>query len=229
MFRFRFLAYGDLGIRYGRDLDLLVGAQSLPVAAALIERAGYRRHEPPESFNEANLRIWVLRCKELRYVHKDSGYEIELHARLFDNPHLMDATSVMGSLRLSKSKEPFSLCTLGEEDLFSYLCVHGAVHCWFRLKWLADIGALLAQQPDGGAERLYRAADMRGVGLCAAQAILLCRELFGPTLSDKLLAKLSNGASLQFLVSTAIKSIASDAEPAQSLVSRTKTISHGFF
>jgi hypothetical protein len=216
------LAYRNIGIRHGRDLDLLVKTGSISAASAVLQRAGYHRFEPPESFNEANLQIWLRRCKEIRYVHQDSGYEIELHARLFDNPYLMDGTSVMGPPRLSASKELSGLCTLDEEDLFSYLCAHGALHCWFRLKWLVDIGALLAQQTHGGAERLYRAAEVRGVGLCAAQAMLLCRRLFGTALPDKLLTRLNNGASIRLLMSTAIKSIASDAEPSQSLVSRTR-------
>ena len=37
-----------------------------------------------------------------------------------------------------------SLRTLGDKELFAYLCVHGASHCWFRLKWLADLNAWLA-------------------------------------------------------------------------------------
>ena len=71
------------------------------------------------------------------------------------------------------------LRTLGEEDLFAYLCMHGALHWWNRLKWLADINALLAAAPEDGVERLFRAAEARGAGRAAAQAMLLCRRLLG--------------------------------------------------
>ena len=69
------------------------------------------------------------------------------------------------------------LRTLGEEDLFAYLCMHGALHWWNRLKWLADVNALLASTPEDGVERLVRAAEARGAGRAAAQALLLCQRL----------------------------------------------------
>ena len=34
--------------------------------------------------------------------------------------------------------------TLADEPLYAYLCVHGASSAWFRLKWIADLNALLA-------------------------------------------------------------------------------------
>jgi hypothetical protein len=42
------------------------------------------------------------------------------------------------------------------------------------LKWLADINALLAAAPEASSERLFQAAETRGAGLAAAQALLLC-------------------------------------------------------
>ena len=44
-----FLAYGNLGLRHSRDLDLLVPPESILAASALLERAGYHRFEPPRS------------------------------------------------------------------------------------------------------------------------------------------------------------------------------------
>ena len=212
------LAYGNLGIRHGRDLDLLVAPNSIAAATAILERAGYRQYEPPAVFDEAKMRTWLLRCKEVRYAHNENGYEVELHARLFDNPRLMDVTTVMSSLRTVRFAEAAGLLTFGPDDLFSYLCAHGAVHCWFRLKWLADIGAILAQQPEGGAERLYRAANARGVGRCAAQAIFLCQRLLGTVIPDQLITTLCNDASIRWLEAVALKAITADLELPQQLL-----------
>ena len=41
------LAFGNLGLRSGQDIDLLVPYETLPAATALISRAGYRRFDPP--------------------------------------------------------------------------------------------------------------------------------------------------------------------------------------
>jgi Uncharacterised nucleotidyltransferase len=215
------LAYGNLGIRHGRDLDILVSPHSVMAATKILRAAGYRLYEPPAAFNEAKLQTWLLRCKELRFVHKQHGYQIELHARLFDNSRLMDAAALMNSLRMVEFAEGVRLPTFGAEDLFSYLCTHGAVHCWFRLKWLADIGAILARQPCGGVERLYRTAEIRGLGRCAAQAILLCKRLFGMALPDELIAKLTRDGSVRRLERMALSAITADLVPTEQLFGTT--------
>jgi hypothetical protein len=209
------LAYGDLGIRYGRDIDLLVSHKSIMTAIAVLERAGYRMYEPPETFGDAQLGMWLLRCKELRFVQKESGHEVELHVRLFDNPRLMSKAATMSSLRTVRFTETVGLSTFGEDDLFAYLCAHGAIHCWFRLKWLADIGALLAHQPEGGVERLYLAAEARGAGRSAAQAILLSRQILGAQIPDSLIATLRKHASVRWLEAMAMKALTADTEPTE--------------
>ena len=115
--------------------------------------------------------------KDLGFVHQATGLRIELHWRLFLNPHAMAETSIMAASRVVPLAGAEGLRTLGEEDLFAYLCMHGALHWWNRLKWLADVNALLASTPQDGVERLVRAAEARGAGRAAAQALLLCRNL----------------------------------------------------
>ena len=221
------LAYGKLGLRHSRDLDLVVHPELTRIAAKVLERAGYRPTEPPASFNKAQVRMWQLRCKEVTYLHEEQRLVVELHSRLFDNPRLMAKNPVTGPLRMVAVTEQHGLCTFGEDDLFAYLCAHGAVHCWFRLKWLADIGSLLAQQPDGGAERLYRAADARGVGRCAAQAILLCRRLLRTAISDQLITTIRRDASVRWLERIAMNAITSDLEPTEQPFGTTRNnLSH---
>jgi hypothetical protein len=100
------------------------------------------------------------------------------------------------------------LRTLGNEDLFAYLCMHGALHCWNRLKWLADINALLARTPEDGVEHLVRAAELRGAGRAAMQALLLCQRLLGMALPARLTATLSKSATTRRLAATALTVIA---------------------
>ena len=113
-------------------------------ATGLLERAGYRRLEPPPAFHEAQLRMWLLRCKGFAYVHEEKYIDLELHSRLFDNQLLVSKTPPVNSWQTVQLTKESGLCTFGDDDLFAYLCAHGAVHCWFRLKWLADVAALLA-------------------------------------------------------------------------------------
>ena len=99
------------------------------------------------------------------------------------------------------------LRTLGEEDLFAYLCMHGALHWWNRLKWLADVNALLASTPEDDVERLVRAAEARGAGRAAAQALLLCRRLLGTPLPARLMATLGKSATVRWLEATALSAM----------------------
>ena len=91
----------------------------------------------------------------------------------------MAEDSIMAASRDVLLTDTTGLRTLGDEDLFAYLCMHGALHWWNRLKWLADVNALLASTPEDNIERLVRAAEARGTGRAAAQALLLCRRLWG--------------------------------------------------
>ena len=56
------------------------------------------------------------------------GVQIELHWHLFLNMHAMDEVSVMAASQVVPLTGTVELRTLGEEDLFTYLCVHGGLH-----------------------------------------------------------------------------------------------------
>jgi hypothetical protein len=201
------LAYGNLGLRHGKDLDLLVSPEIFPAAAALIEAAGYQRFDPPPGISESQLRLLMSMRKDFGYTQANNHHELELHWRLFFNPHFMDERQLIASSRIVPLTDTIGLRTLGEDDLFAYLCAHGALHWWYQLKWIADIGALLAQVPQDEVERLYRAAHARGVGLAAAQGILLCHGLLGTPVSHRLVAALRESRRVRWLEATALKAM----------------------
>ena len=63
--------------------------------------------------------------------------------------------------------------------LLLYLCVHGALDGWLRLKWLADIGALLrTMTPEQLTSAAAAAAEQQALPQFSA-AILLCQDLLG--------------------------------------------------
>jgi hypothetical protein len=201
------VAFGNLGLRASQDIDLLVTHEMLPAATALILRAGYRRFDPSSDISDAQLRQVMPLRKDLGFVHQVNGLRIELHWRLFLNPHAMAETSIMASSQVVPLTGAAGLRTLGEEDLFAYLCMHGALHWWNRLKWLADINALLVTFPEDAIERLVRAAEVRGTGRAATQALLLCRQLLGTPLPAPLVASLYKGVAVRWLETTALSAM----------------------
>jgi hypothetical protein len=201
------LAFDNLGLRAGQDIDVLVPNDRLWEAAMLISRAGYRRYDPPPDTSDRQLRLILPLRKDLGFVHKSTGVQIELHWRLFLNPHAMAEDSIMEASRVVPLTKFEGLRTLGEEDLFAYLCMHGTLHWWYRLKWLADVNALLAGASENSIARLVRAAEVRGAGRAAAQALLLCRRLLGTPLPDRLMATLTKGAAVRWLEGTALNAM----------------------
>jgi hypothetical protein len=201
------LAFGNLGLRGSQDIDVLVPYETLPAATALIARAGYRRYDPPPGVSDAQLRLLLPLRKDLGFVHEETGRRIELHWRLFLNPHAVTEASVMAAPRVVPLTGAAGLRTLSDDDLFAYLCMHGALHWWNRLKWLADVNALMAAAPEGGVERLVRAAEARGAGRAAAQALLLSRRLLGTPLPAPLMAALDKIATVRWLEATALRAM----------------------
>jgi hypothetical protein len=201
------LAYRDLGLRASQDIDLLVAYESLPAATQLILRAGYCRFDPPPEISDAQLQLLMPLRKDLGFVHQATGLRIELHWRLFLNPHAMVESSIISASRVVPLAGAARLRTLGEEDLFAYLCMHGALHWWNRLKWLADVSALLAAAPQSRVERLVRGAEDRGAGRAASQAIQLCRRLLGTPLPARLLDALGSSAVQRWLEAAALSAM----------------------
>jgi Uncharacterised nucleotidyltransferase len=201
------LAFGNLGLRSAQDIDLLVTYETLPTATTFLLRAGYRRFDPPPDISDVQLRMVMPLRKDLGFVHQTTGLRIELHWRLFLNPHAMAEASIMAASRLVPLAGAAGLRTMGDEDLFAYLCMHGALHWWNRLKWLADVNAFIASMPEDRIERLVRAAEARGTGRAAAQALLLCRRLLGATLPAQLTATLGKSATVRWLEATALQAM----------------------
>lgn len=186
------LAFGRLDIKASWDVDVLIAPDAFARADAALEAAGYRRHDPPRDFDERRMAVWLTHYKEAVYVGGPSGAAIELHWRLVDHARLLPGLSANAPLR-DIDIGGTALPTFEDEDLFAYLCVHGAHHGWARLKWLVDVAALLAQRREAEIEALYEACAQRGAERCAGQALLLCERLLGLQLPDRLGRELRRG------------------------------------
>ncbi len=74
------------------------------------------------------------------------------------------------------------IATLPAPRLLLYLCVHGALDGWLRLKWLTDIGALMhAMTPEQLECTVNMAKEQQALPQFSA-AVSLCQELLGQEL-----------------------------------------------
>jgi len=192
------LAFGGIAIKKAWDIDLLVRPGDIAAACQILADAGYRRTIPDCSDEEFG--AWAAICKESLWTHPGKGVAVELHSRLLDNPLLLPAVDAATPPLLVEVAPGISLPTLPRDELFAYMCVHGAAHGWSRLKWLADVAALIGRDSAQEIERLYCRALALGAGRAPAQALLLCAELLGTRLPAPLASELSRDAQVRRLV-----------------------------
>ena len=170
------LAYGAIERRQFGDIDLLVRPSDARRAAVLLGDAGYRAPGCPDGLADRVDRVSRF-AKDMTLVHSTNGHIVELHWRMTDNPREQPVCE-REAVQWVELAPGSAIPTLGTEALFAYLCAHGGAHAWARLRWLADVAALLAQAEDGG-NRLWRGAVARRQGRAAAAAILLAGRYFG--------------------------------------------------
>ena len=197
------LAYGELGMKESWDIDLLVTPEDAPGAIELLAQQDYVSDLP--NIPAERLKGFLTYSKEVQF-HR-GGMTAELHWRLSDNPRLLE--SVSAQARGQYVAIPGGrLRTLADEELFAYLCVHGTAHNWSRLKWLADLGAMLGRRTPDEIAQLYDAARACSVGRCAAVALLLCRRLLGLALPERLVRALEQDRVARALVQNALAGLA---------------------
>lgn len=170
------LAFGRLGLRFNRDIDLLVRPEDVVESLRILGAQGYRKSELTDQGLEEPSPGWLELHKDIALQHESGRGIVELHWRLFDNPGLLAGSPPSAPVRIAGDGV---VQTLGGDVNLIYLCVHGAEHAWSRLKWLLDIHALATRLTHEDLVRLYAKAGEMKVRRAVAQALLLCSLLFG--------------------------------------------------
>ena len=200
------LAYNDLSVKNSVDIDLYVPPGEVARAKEVLERAGYALALAPNGLGPQQLAQLVRCTRELGFQSAPKQPLVELHWKLSYNPALLRGISAESALQ-TVAIGAASIQTLGGDDLFVYLCVHGAQHKWERLKWLADLAALLSSQNGEAIEGLYRAAQRAGAGRCAGQALLLCQRLLELPLPEGFATELRASGMVLVLEALALRAM----------------------
>jgi hypothetical protein len=175
-------AFQDPALRDAGDIDLLVGERDIFRAGEILRTQGYVRLDPQARLTRRRIRSYVAHQKDFSYSHPLSDLIIDLHWRLFRNPFLPANAGLtdVGEDWVDLGSE--RVATLPPPRLLLYLCVHGALDGWLRLKWLTDIGALMhVMTPEQLASTVKMATEQRALPQFSA-AVFLCQELLGQEL-----------------------------------------------
>lgn len=133
----------DFTIRYSHDLDILVQLENLGNAIKLLKADGYQVLYPDLPVTRNKKRLFLKIQHHIGMIHPQKKTHLEVHWRLMrfevvTNASL-DQLVKQNTETANFRNEIFKL--LNKEFEFVYLILHGALHQWFRLKWLHDVVA----------------------------------------------------------------------------------------
>jgi hypothetical protein len=206
------LAYRDPFLKMSWDIDVLIAPTDLNGASEVLFGDGYQLTTP----RRTALPAWHEREKESVWKKMSEGFTLELHTRLADNRRLVPEITTQSPSQDVEIAPGTILPTLGPDELFAYLCVHGASSAWFRLKWVTDLAALLHAQRPQEIGRLYRRSQELGAGRAPAQALLLADALYGTLDSSPgLKGELERGRSNCLLFRAALAELGGQADPVE--------------
>ncbi|MQP68442.1 glycosyltransferase [Niveispirillum sp. SYP-B3756] len=166
----------DIALRPCLDIDLLIDPGQAMAAATILTEHGF-------------VPTLDIAIDKLVMVSKDCLYRrgniaVELHWRLFDNSQLLGWTfEDLWQARAIVSLNGQAVPTLSARHYGVYLAVHGIRHGWQRLRWLVDMGLLLADPAQRSAIREQAALD--GFEPALIHTALLARDLLGTVLPEE--------------------------------------------
>ena len=224
------LAYGTLSTKHARDIDVLVPPDCAEAAIELLEREDYTLVSPARSLSAEQRRALIQYGREVELAPRGNGVPVELQWRIADNAELLKGVDARSETQAVRLYDRASVRTLAAGDLFAALCVHGAVHAWTRMKWLADLNALI-ETGNADIEKLYRHAQAVGAGLCAGQALVLCRELFDLRMPESVAEEIRGNRKIKKLVSVALAAMTAPrprTDPARGLMTIARNYNDEF-
>jgi Uncharacterised nucleotidyltransferase len=172
------LVYGDMGLREAGDIDILIDEKDILAADGILQNSGYLRTEPTVELTPRRFAYYIRHWKDFVYRHRASGHSVELHWRLTRNRAMPGASLARAESLSYVAAGSGRIPTLAFDDLFLYLCVHGAFDGWMRLKSLADVASLGRSMPPADLEKLANRASELSILSEFSASTLLANRVF---------------------------------------------------
>ncbi len=152
--------YPEAGLRFARDLDILVPVEHIPALVMAAQKDGYRIYPERRLMKIDEAHIVARQSKVVTLLGSD-GILIEVHVQLDKAGFLLDHRGMMERAETIEI-DGLSTRVLTTADHFVYICLHHTKHFWSRLNWLADLDALV-RSSDFDRSEVMALARARGV------------------------------------------------------------------
>ncbi|MCP5368894.1 MAG: nucleotidyltransferase family protein [Hyphomicrobiales bacterium] len=194
------VAYGDVGLRRFRDLDILMHPGDALAAEAVLADIGFTqllvgRDAPMTPVQAAAYRRYS--GQDLMFRQADR-VALEPHWAFAPRTLALDLDyaglwSRAGTVDLAGRAVP----SLGPEDMVTLLCLHGGKEKWTRLQWVADLARAVAAHPDLDWDALLGRARDQGVARLVRLGLALVARMAGTGLPPAVAAAVAaDGAAL---------------------------------
>lgn len=133
----------DAAVRYSNDLDILVKPEDLFRIIKVLKEDGYQpiHFDLPASGSKTKVIMKVN--NQIGFIHPQKRIPVEVHWRLINlrvcPKSRLDNLINQNTESIIFHNETFTV--FHKEFELVFLIIHGALHKWFRLKWLHDIVA----------------------------------------------------------------------------------------
>lgn len=180
--------FGNPNTRHVGDIDILTEPRLLPEQIAILGDLGYNMINPRSRLTPHRIASYVSFWKDFTFQSAASGFELDLHWRLFNN-RFHPANRL---LSCNGGKPNFETVTcfgvpmrvFPMQDQFLYLATHGVLDAFTYLKSLADVAGFLrlftAQELD---DALARATEL-GLLTQISAAIHLANDWMGTAVAN---------------------------------------------
>ncbi len=197
---------GDATYRYFRDLDILVDASAVTEAKEIIDSFGYQDCGPAWPSDRKMQHRTLTYSHHLALINPVNGQIIELHWRLMNTQWLnfRQTDNLIGNNITTADFAGRKFSVLNNELELLYLVIHGGLHRWGRLKWLADVHEYLKSQKINW-EIFNEFSD----SLKAGRLVALCNTMLAEFFPGGPLIPCSSSAS-KHMVGASFKTIAED-------------------
>ena len=205
--------YGDLAIRPSRDIDIMVTPDNMAACHRVFLREGYKLIYPDFELSPRQWNYYQRHKNQIAYRHLQSGTMVELHWRIFSQESLFPVTlDQIFAERDELIIAGKSISLLSKAHCFEFLCLHGAIHQWFRLRWLRDISQLVNSE-GFSIDVVMGNAGENGNERSVAQALIMSNLFFG---SKALSFRIKDEKTVDSLVCQAVDAAISEESFSQS-------------